>query len=261
MAEEINTRRSATKARGERGSNSSSKSQSQDNGSHPGSGRSRRTQQRSRSEKPGSRAGKGGRSRGQRADGTQRRQESVLSRGANGVKSAGSTAVDAVKENPVPAALISAGVAWLLVQSAGRRYPHVGKAVTRNTRVAFSTVGEGVSSATGTVREALSSTAETMKDGASTVGEYTLSGLSAVGGAIGSGASAVGQGAKKGVTATRDAVVTSWQNHPVLTSAAALAAGLAVAMMLPGTAPERKAMGKRSAATTGRAKSAAREFL
>jgi hypothetical protein len=261
MAEETaQNKRSASRSRGDSGGGSS-KGRSQENGSHPGGGRSKRAESRSEGEKPGSRAGKGNRGQGQGQGGGGQNQESVLSRGVQGVKSAGSTAVGAVKENPVPAALIGAGVAWLLVQGAGRRYPQVGNAVTRSTRVAFNTVGEGVSTATGTVKDALSTTAETVKEGASTVGEYTWTGLSTVGGALGSGASAVGRGAKKGVTATKDAVVSSWQNHPVLTSAAALAAGIAVAMMVPSTGPERKAMGKRSAATSGRAKSAAKEFL
>lgn len=262
MAEETaQNKRSGSRSRGESsGGGGSSKSRSQDNGSHPGGGRSKRSESRAQGEKPGSRAGKGNRG-GQAQEQGQEEQQSVLACGVQGVKNAGATAVGAVKDNPVPAALIGAGLAWLLMQGAGRRYPQVGKAVTRSTKVAFNTVGEGVSTATGTVKDALSTTAETVKEGASTVGEYTWTGLSTVGGAIGSGASAVGRGAKKGVTATKDAVVSSWQNHPVLTSAAALAAGIAVAMMVPSTGPERKAMGKRSAATTGRAKSAAKEFL
>ena len=251
MAEETMSKRSTSRSRSGGGG---SKNRSKDNGSHPGaSGRSKGSEQRSQGEKPGSKAGK--------SDGAQQQQGGALARGLSGVKNAGSTAVGAVAENPVPAALIGAGLAWLLVQSAGRRHPEVVDAVASSTKGALSTVGESVSTATGTVKNALSTTAETVKEGASTVGQYTKSGLSTVGGAIGSGASAVGRGAKKGVTATKDAVVSSWQNHPVITSAAALAAGVAVAMMVPSTGPERKAMGKKSAATSGRAKSAAKEFL
>ena len=259
MAEETMSKRATSRSRGGDGG-VGSKSRSKDNGSHPGAtGRSKRSEQRSQGEKPGSKAGKSG--RGQEHNGGQQQQGGALARGLSGVKNAGSTAVGAVAENPVPAALIGAGLAWLLVQSAGRRHPEVVDSVASTTKDALSTVGESVSTATGTVKNALSTTAETVKEGASTVGQYTKSGLSTVGGAIGSGASAVGRGAKKGVTATKDAVVSSWQNHPVITSAAALAAGVAVAMMVPSTGPERKAMGKKSAATSGRAKSAAKEFL
>lgn len=263
MAEQTTNRRTSSRSRGE-GGGASTKSRSHDNGTHPGSGsRSKRGEQRSRGEKPGSRAGKG---RGEKGEQEQQQQDGrgVLACGVDSVKSAGSTAANAVKENPVPAALIGAGLAWLLAQGAAKRYPqvgNVGSSVAKGTKNAIGTVGEGVSSATGTVKNALSTTAETVKESASTVGEYTMSGLSTVGGAIGNGASAVGRGAKKGATATKDAVVSSWQNHPVMTSVAALAAGLAVAMMVPSTGPERKAMGKRSAATTGRAKTAAKEFL
>jgi hypothetical protein len=261
MAEETMSRRTPSRSRGDSGGGGSKgRSKERENGSHPGGGRSKRPEARSQGEKPGSKAGKSGRG-GHEQHGGQQQQAGALSRGLSGVKNAGSSAVGAVAENPVPAALIGAGLAWLLVQSAGRRHPEIVDAVAGSTRGALSTVGESVSSATGTVKNALSTTAETVKEGASTVGQYTKSGLSTVGGAIGSGASAVGRGAKKGVTATKDAVVTSWQNHPVLTSAAALAAGVAVAMMVPSTVPERKAMGKRSAATSGRAKSAAKEFL
>ena len=259
MAEETTSRRTISRTRGgEGGGASSSKNRAQENGSHPGGGRTKRGEPRSQAEKPGGAAGKGNRGQGQA------RQGGVLTRSVLGVKNAGSTAVDAVTQNPVPAALIGAGLAWLIAQSAAQRYPQVGSVgntVAKGAKNAASSVGEGVSTATGAVKNALATTAETVKEGASTVGEYTMSGLSTVGSAIGSGVSTVGRGTKKGLTATKDAVVNSWQNHPVITSAAALAAGIALAMMVPSTGPERKAMGKRSAATTGRAKSAAKEFL
>ena len=261
MAEEVTTRRTVSRSRGGEGA-SSSKNRAQENGSHPGGGRTKRGEQRGQAEKPGGAAGKGNR-QGQRGQG-QGRQGGVLTRSVQGVKNASSTAVDAVKQNPVPAALIGAGLAWLIAESAAERYPQVGSVgntVAKGAKNAASSVGEGVSTATGAVKNALSTTAETVKEGASTVGEYTISGLSTVGSAIGSGVSTVGRGTKKGLTATKEAVVNSWQNHPVITSAAALAAGIALAMMVPSTGPERKAMGKRSAATTGRAKSAAKEFL
>ena len=264
MAEETTSRRTISRTRGgEGGGASSSKNRAQENGSHPGGGRTKRGEPRSQAEKPGGAAGKGNRGQGQRGQG-QAREGGVLTRSVQGVKNAGSTAVDAVTQNPVPAALIGAGLAWLIAQSAAQRYPQVGSVgntVAKGAKNAASSVGEGVSTATGAVKNALATTAETVKEGASTVGEYTMSGLSTVGSAIGSGVSTVGRGTKKGLTATKDAVVNSWQNHPVITSAAALAAGIALAMMVPSTGPERKAMGKRSAATTGRAKSAAKEFL
>lgn len=274
MAEETTSKRTASRARGGEAGGTSSRNRAQENGSHPGGGKTKRGEQRSQAEKPGGKAGKGNRGQGQQ-QAQQARQGSPLARGVRGVKTAGTAAVDAVKQNPVPAALIGAGLAWLIAQSAAERYPqvgNVGSTVAKGAKNAASTVGEGVSTATGAVKEVLSTTAGTVKEGASTVGEYTMSGLSTVGGAIGSGAStvgsaigsgasAVGRGTVKGLTATKDAVVNSWQNHPVITSAAALAAGIALAMMVPSTGPERKAMGKRSAATTGRAKSAAKEFL
>jgi hypothetical protein len=268
MAEEMTSKRTGSRARGGEGggSRSATKNRAQENGSHPGGGRTKRGEQRSQSEKPGGKAGKGNRGQERQGQGRQQQgqQARVLARGVQGVKSAGSTAVDAVKQNPVPAALIGAGLAWLITQSAAERYPqvgNVGSTVAKGAKNAASSVGEGVSSATGAVKNALSTTAETVKEGASTVGSAIGSGASAVGSAIGTGASAVGRGMKKGLSATKDAVVNSWQNHPVITSAAAVAAGIALAMMVPSTGMERKAMGKRSAATTGRAKSAAKEFL
>jgi hypothetical protein len=129
--------------------------------------------------------------------------------------------LQAVTAHPIPAAMIGAGVAWLLVETLGRRSQILLRA------------GESLSQAAGglkrraedfaeSVKDGVSSAAESVKEGAGTAAEYAQSGLSTV-----------GQTARRGYEASTEAVTQSWENHPFAMGVATLAAGLTAGLLLP----------------------------
>jgi hypothetical protein len=163
-------------------------------------------------------------------------------RGAiDSIKSAGSRAVESVGEHPIPAALIGAGLAWLLLESRGIRPTEV--PIVERSKEALGTVGHTLTDAVGTA-------ASSVKEGASTLGEYA-----------GSAASAVGETATNGIGAGKEAIGNLWERHPLAMSAAILSAGVAAGMLLPGTKREAHMMGNAAGNLADKAREKTTEFI
>ena len=163
-------------------------------------------------------------------------------RGAvDSIKSAGSRAVESVGEHPIPAALIGAGLAWLLLESRGIRPTEV--PIVERSKEALNTVGHTVADAVGTA-------ASSVKEGALTLGEYA-----------GNAASAVGETATSGIGAGKEAIGNLWDRHPLAMSAAILSAGIAAGMLLPGTKREANMMGNAAGSLADKAREKTTEFI
>ena len=163
-------------------------------------------------------------------------------RGAvDSIKSAGSRAVESVGEHPIPAALIGAGLAWLLLESRGIRPTEV--PIVERSKEALGTVGH-------TLTDAMGTAASAAKEGASTLGEYA-----------GSAASAVGETATNGIGASKEAIGNLWERHPLAMSAAILSAGIAAGMLLPGTKREANMMGNAAGNLAEKAREKTTEFI
>jgi len=157
------------------------------------------------------------------------------------IKSAGSRAVESVGEHPIPAALIGAGLAWLLLESRGIRPTEV--PIIERGRDALGTVGHTLADAAGTA-------ASSVKDGASTLGEYASN-----------AASAVGETATSGIGAGKEAIGNLWERHPLAMSAAILSAGIAAGMLLPATRRENNVMGGAASNLAEKAREKTSEFI
>jgi len=73
--------------------------------------------------------------------------------------------------------------------------------------------------------------------------------------------SVVGQAAHGGFQRGKEFSARSWQDHPLFICVAALAAGVAAGMLLPGSPAEDRTMGKASDRITGRLRNAAQDLL
>jgi hypothetical protein len=212
------------------------KSSNQSRGARQSSGGSGSSSNRSH----GRGSGRGGNNSGGGGGGAQRSRshkgnpDSAMSRGYNAgrdrgraavdsIKSAGSRAVESVGEHPIPAALIGAGLAWLLLESRGIRPTEV--PIIEHGKEALGSVGH-------TLADAAGNAASSVKEGASHLGEYASN-----------AASAVGETATNGIDAGKEAISNLWERHPLAMSAAILSAGIAAGMLLPGTRRENNMLG------------------
>jgi hypothetical protein len=164
----------------------------------------------------------------------------------------GSAVVDTIRQHPVPAALIGAGVAWLLLESRAARDAET--RLLEQARSAAGRVGEAFSGLAETARSAyseasestqqrLSGAAESVKERASALADYAGSGMSSVGSALQSGARAVGDTAYTGYERSRDAMSEAWEQHPLAVGASLLVAGVATGLLLPASVREGRIMG------------------
>src|SRR5687767_658606 len=139
------------------------------------------------------------------------------------IAGAGAKAVETVRANPIPAAIAGAALTWLLVKNRERLHvPHMPDALTGLAETVRDSFSETAESTRRAVRGGMGSAAEAVKERAVSLAEYAQT-----------GASTVGQAAKKGYERSREAVVTSWDEHPLTVGLVLLAAGVAAGMMLP----------------------------
>jgi phage-related tail protein len=177
--------------------------------------------------------------------------------------------IETVLEHPVPAALVGAGVAWMVYEGVRRRYP---EAVYERTKDALETVGEGFSSIGEKVSEAAASTGESFRDQfeesaaasrerTARFGQSVKAGAARVGEMVRDGASAAGYAIEQGYDSGRGALGDLWQNHPLACGVGVMALGVAAGLMLPATQAERRAAGERSRRLLERAGNAGRGLL
>jgi hypothetical protein len=162
------------------------------------------------------------------------------------VRGAGSAVTGVVVENPVPVALIGAGLAWLLLGGASAASPSARR--PRPRRATCSNEPAGASKASrnasrvASVRppapwgESLSSAADAVRNGASRIWASTRK---APGRRVKvrDGAMVVGEQARRGYDLSRRGVSEAWQQHPLTSGLGLLAAGLAVGHAAPRDAP------------------------
>lgn len=203
-----------------------------------------------------------------------------------GLRSAGATVRGAFAGHAVPATLIGGGLAWLLLESApGRqRVAAAGRRIEESdllgrARETLEEVSDRVNDAAGSVKQSLTAGAGRVGDSLSVVagslsgmtgsvrggvarlGEYTQEGARTVGATLRDGASAVGAGTRRGYAYSRDGAMWAWQQHPLATGLATLAAGVAVGMLLPGTRRENDTLGSQSDAVSQRLRTAGRTLV
>jgi hypothetical protein len=142
--------------------------------------------------------------------------------------------VEAVRGNPVPAALIGAGLTWLLLGTRPAR--RVERRLMKHAQEAYSEAAEAG-------REVSSAATQTVGRALGTVAEYAQTGVSALGGAVREGAVAVSKGAQKGYRRSKEAVAETWEEHPLAVGVSLLAAGVATGMLLPATVKESRLIG------------------
>jgi hypothetical protein len=158
---------------------------------------------------------------------------------------AGSVAIRTVSDHPVPAIMIGAGVAWLLVETLGRR-TRAFERMARSLSDGAEGVGEVLSTAGDYVRESVGGVAENVREGAGRVGEYVQSGWSTAADAIREGTSAATERAQRGYEAGRETLAETWEEHPLAVGVAVMAAGVAAGLLLPRTRREDQLMGQTS---------------
>ncbi|MDQ3441658.1 MAG: hypothetical protein M3478_15045 [Planctomycetota bacterium] len=122
------------------------------------------------------------------------------------------------------------------------------EALTGIAETARESFSDTIQSTRQAVRAGVGSAAESVKDGAATLAEYAQN-----------GASKIGEGAKKGYQRSREAVATTWDEHPLTVGLALLAAGVAAGMMLP--APKSGAISRAAKGLTQRVTSTGEELL
>lgn len=145
------------------------------------------------------------------------------------IAGAGTAVVDSVKSNPIPAALIGAGLTWLLVQNRARlsmpqmpqmpQMPNALTGIADSVRDSFNDTAQSTRQA---VRDGVGTAADSVRDGAATLAEYAQS-----------GAEKVSRAARKGMRRGREAIATTWDEHPLTVGLTLLAAGVAAGMLLP----------------------------
>jgi hypothetical protein len=201
---------------------------------------------------------------------TGQRVSAKLQDAGDAIRAAGDTVTQAVAANPVPLALISAGMAWLLF---GNRVRSTAESISAaaaeselldRARERFEDVSSRVNqrltdaaaSAKDAVGESLGGAAGAVRKSTNRLGQYTQESARAVGSTLNAGASAIGQTAKRGYEYSREGVANAWQHHPLTSGLTVLAAGVAIGMLLPGTVRENGLLGKQSDAVARRVKSA-----
>jgi hypothetical protein len=150
-----------------------------------------------------------------------------------------STLTDSVKNHPVPALVVGAGLGYLAIVGLRRTLPE-----NSGTRGMLERAGTRFNAARESTKDALGSAGETIKEGATRAWQGAESGLAKAGSTIRDSAAAVSHGAERAFETGREAVADTWEKHPLMICAAALAAGAAAGLLLPRTRAEDQTLGK-----------------
>jgi len=193
--------------------------------------------------------------------------QSRTSRVLEPVRSAGSSAVSAVREHPIPALMIGGGLALLLLENRGfqrvesrlmEKGQEVFDEVTETLSGAAETARDAMSNMAGTVGRGLGTAAESVAEGTSTIGRYARNGASTVGSTIGGAASSVAEGAEASYEGFVEAIADFWRRHPLVACASVLAAGVGAGMLLPSNRRDNGTTDEREQQTTRRKQSSKR---
>ncbi len=200
-------------------------------------------------------------------------------------KSAGSTVMQTIKQNPGPAALTALGVGWLVMNGrSGSAQGSLGPPTLSSTSQGTSSVGESVQSGVGQAQAIAGDMAQNVQDGIGTaadqvaqtatdVADGVTQGASTVAGGVAHGAEAVGGGVAHGVTTVASGVqstVTGAGNqakqmpgrlrhmveeNPMRLGLVAVALGGGAALVVPETRLENQMLGEARDTVVERAQS------
>jgi hypothetical protein len=170
-----------------------------------------------------------------------------------------------VKEHPITAAAVGAGVALLAAQ--GLRMALGASGSSRDA--SDEEEQEDSRSAEGSASEEEGEEEESADEGGQEdEGQESggfmgrlRGGASRVGSVFGGSAQAIRRGAQSGFGRGREAAGQGWANHPLMLCGMALAVGAGVGMMLPSTRQEDRLMGKSADKVTGRIQKGGQEFF
>jgi hypothetical protein len=171
----------------------------------------------------------------------------------------GSAVVDAVREHPIPAVLIGAGLAWMLLETRAAR--DVESRLLEQARTAAGKVGEAFSGLAETAREAYGEASESTYDRLSGAADSMKENVAGVGTALQSGARAVSETAYAGYERSRDALSEAWEQHPLAVGASLLVAGVATGLMMPASVREGRLIGAAAANVTEKVRTRGSELL
>ena len=165
---------------------------------------------------------------------------------ARAISGAPARVISTIQANPIPAALIGAGLTWLLL---GQPMSALGETnLMRRGRRRLGelgeTFGESFSDAAESSASFMRRGASSVRDGISSIGEYAHDSIDAV-----------RRTARRGAESASDAISSAWEVHPLAVCAAVLAAGVTAGMLLPSTRREERVMGRASVAVARRVRS------
>lgn len=207
-------------------------------------------------------------------------------------KDMGTDMIEKIRENPLPAALIGAGLAWLLLGDQARNVyyrqriqrnrqepdMYGGSYVDARTGQPYSSSygseseqgeaqdqssGEGqqggrLSGLTSSLGETASSAAESVRDAAGNVTSRLRSGATSARGRLSSGLGNTGQTMSHGYEVGAERLRHTVDQYPLAVGGAAFGVGMLLGMLIPETAPEERLIGgtaqqlREKARTTGR---------
>jgi hypothetical protein len=204
---------------------------------------------------------------------------SAVSGASHTFKDAGYKIFDKLKQHPMPAALIGAGLVWLMFERdddgrALRDYrprkwdvpPHSGSYVDARTGQPYSADYENATGeqSRGKVGSAIEGAKETVQSAAGKVGEWTGSawqGAASAGQAMRDYASSTSDGISRGYETGKHYVARGMEEYPLAMGAAAMALGVLTGLILPRTRAEDQLMGDAADEVKDRVREAGQEVV
>jgi hypothetical protein len=175
-------------------------------------------------------------------------------------QSMSSRALSMITEHPIPAAMIGAGLAMLLLENRSG-LANIERQMMRRGGALLDSARESLSDYSSTAREALSGAAEYVGESLGPVSESFSQGKSRLGEYLSGGASSVGQSVESAYEYGRDALADAWERHPIMLCASILGAGLAAGLLLPATRRENSLLGRTSDAVARKIREQGRELM
>jgi gas vesicle protein len=162
-------------------------------------------------------------------------------------RQAGSSAVQFVRDHPVSSALISVGIAWMLLENSSRR-SRAGRGGIAGTmadraEAAGSQVAEAVSGAIGRVTEHAGDLASTVQQKKEEISQEAKQKASALADRAREQVSAVAEQTRVRAREAGESARSTFERNPLAVGAVALAAGAMIGFLLPRTDHEDRIMG------------------
>lgn len=169
------------------------------------------------------------------------------------------TLMDTVRSNPIPAAMVGAGVVWLLMGRSQAAKAHKASPGGFKPEGPMRELTQAASTGFDKVTDKVEHVAHDAKEFAGRAATGVSQAASAVGKGVKHAAEAVGEGARMGAEKVGVAYQDTLRDRPLVLGGAALAVGIAVGLSLPRSAVEDSFMGDSRDRLLARAGEAAHE--